>query len=663
MEQGLQALRLRVEPSPGKGFFRLPWEIRHRIYELSLIELPKWEKLHSCERPPFINRSILYTALPRCDCAKRHSLNLLLANRQVNNEAAAVFWSRNVFCFTRASDLTDNIGKHLRPRYRLMLRHLVLLLYTCDSLPNKTPYNVVMQTVDDMWNVILQCNGLRTLDLNHHVFSASYDFIKRIPKQMPELESLTMSTFMAYRIWPRRDQSEPDRPAPWTFNDGEATNRPPRLNASGNNNNNNDAESLQPPQPAAFVPFVNAIPAPPPPPPAEHYFVFNPYVAGYDCYAHRDLSRTLWFKAGVPVDVDAVSENLDVYTEHLRDFRTNFLVHLRHEITKLPEAWARDYQMGPESLRRPWTRPPKPLPRRDINQAYTDDTSSGSNGASWDPDHGASRHNPQAIRLVCGRLPEHIRDGPYTDPNVVLRDGRHVALQIMGLPISKQMRTWRYQQRMRMARDKHAVGELTAREAIEAEAVQDRRCLQRERRQMLESCDSVRLLEDRRIRNSERDAELRTGARAAREAERSQLNKRREAQEAVRRAARRRLSSEDAAEMITVKDADVDEGSEADTEEDVQRHRVTKPKVRSKVNLTPSPRTKPVKARHSSRAQYRGCASSSSSRQQGRMELYYGMRDGMFDDEGDEDDENFDSDDYDDCKYEGGGPMWSFGHA
>lgn len=49
MDLSLQAITLRPEPAALKGFFRLPWELRQRIYELSLIELPRWEKLHNAE--------------------------------------------------------------------------------------------------------------------------------------------------------------------------------------------------------------------------------------------------------------------------------------------------------------------------------------------------------------------------------------------------------------------------------------------------------------------------------------------------------------------------------------------------------------------------------------------------------------------------------------
>ncbi|CAK7214281.1 hypothetical protein SEUCBS140593_002132 [Sporothrix eucalyptigena] len=641
MERSPRAIRIRTEPAPAKGFFRLPWEIRKRIYELSLVELPKWEKihqpdcdliahdLHTCERPPFIDKSIIYTPLSGCRCAKRHSLNVLLANRQVHREAAPVFWSRNTFCFTRASDLTEEIGTKLRPAHRLLLRHIVLMIYGCDSLPNKFPSNFQKPTVDNMWDTILQCSGLKTLELSYNAFTERFDDIGRIRKQLPDLELLNMIVLMAYRVWPRRDQSEPERRPPWTMNNGEATNGPPRP-PGHNNNSNNNTQSQASSQQAAFIPFADAIPAPPPPPPSEHYFVLNPYLAGYDYCAHRDLSRTLWFKAGIPLDIDAATESLEAYTNIQRNFRTNFLVHLRHEITKLPEAWARDYQMGAASLRTPWTRPPAPLPRRHVTQVMSSDSSSGSGDASWDPNYGASRHNPQAIRQVCGRLPEHMRDGPYTDNNVVLRDGRCVPLQIMGLPISKQMRTRRYQQRMRIAREKHAAGELTAREEVEARQAQDRRETHQLQRLQSETVDMSLVLLNRRLRNTNRETERRTEEREARAAQRAQLDERREAQEAVRQAARHRLSTENA----TAPEENVDKGSEADTEEDAPpKTKTTKPKVRG---TTPSP-PKKTKKPSMGRAAFR--ERGSSSRQHGRMELYYSMRDGEYDDEDDFDEE------------------------
>ncbi|CAK7567061.1 MAG: hypothetical protein SEPTF4163_005020 [Sporothrix epigloea] len=639
MELRPRTLRLQLEPPPAKGFFRLPWEVRQRVYEFCLIEPPKWEKLHkpdcflvaqdlhSCERPPFINRSIIDTPLPDCQCAKRHSLNVLLVNRQVHHEAAPVFWSRNVFCFTRVGDLSDEIGKKLRQSYRLMLRHLVLLIYGCDSLPNKSPRRLLKVFIDGVWDTILQCSGLRTLEMSHNFFADNFEHVDRVREHLPHLESLRMTTLMAYRIWPRQDQSEPVGRPSWVANNGIATNRPPQSNAG---HNHNTPPQQPPPPPVVFVPFGDVfLPPPPSQPPAEHYFVLSPYLAGFHSRAHRDLSRTLWFKASLELDVDAATESLESYTEMYRSFRTNFLVHLRHEIAKLPEAWARDYQMGAASLRKPWTNPPKPLPRRAIYQSESSDSDFDDGGGTGDPDNHATWHNPQAIRQVCGRLPAHMRDGPYTDPNVVLRDGRHVPLLIMGLPISKQMRTWRHQQRMRVVRDTHAQGKLTAHEELEAKAVQERR-EERRRKEQDGHVEGLSLLCYRQHRNALRERVQDLEARLAQATQRQQRKLQQEALEAVRRAARRRCQSKDEPELAVVQQGDsVNEDSEADGEKRVPRHWAAKLKSTVRTKKPPGPR----------RTKRRGLvtlrAPSSNSRHQGRMELYNGIRDGVYADEGD----------------------------
>ncbi|CAK7270049.1 hypothetical protein SEPCBS119000_003890 [Sporothrix epigloea] len=631
-----RTVKLQIEPAPAKGFFRLPRELRQRVYEFSLIEPPKWEKLHkpdcfltaqdlhSCERPPFINQTIIDTPLPGCQCARRQCLNVLLVNRQVHREAAPVLWSRNVFCFTRVADFALETGKKLRPEHRLMLRHLVVLLYGCDSLPGQSLRRFPKVMIDKLWETILLCSGLRTLEMSHNVFADRFEYVCRVRKQLPHLQSLRIATLMAYRIWPRQDQSAPGGRITWVRNNGIATNRPPQSSVG----HHHDNTEPPPPPPPEFVPFAEVVPPPPPPPPAEHYLVLSPYLPGFCTRSHRDLSRTLWFKASDSIDIDCATESLEAYVEMYRNFRTNFLVHLRHEISKLPEVWARDYQMGSASLRTPWTRPPQPLPRRVIDQLSASDPDSDGGGGTGDPDNRIARHNPIAIRQVCGRLPAHIRDGPYTDPDIVLRDGRHVALQIMGLPISKQMRTWRYQQRMRIAHDAHAEGKLTAREEVEAKAAQERRHIRRLERHR-DDVDSQSQLDNRQRRNLNRECEQQLEARAARAAQRAQAEARQEALEAVRQAARRRVQANDGPGLAAIQGGAVDEGSEADSEDHAPRHRITKPKsaARGKKPLV-SPRNK-----------RRGLVAAGDpgppTRQQGRMELYYDIRDGMFADDGD----------------------------
>lgn len=50
----LRQLTLRPRPGPLKGFFRLPIELRNRVYAYCLLESPKWEKRHdaACDYTP-----------------------------------------------------------------------------------------------------------------------------------------------------------------------------------------------------------------------------------------------------------------------------------------------------------------------------------------------------------------------------------------------------------------------------------------------------------------------------------------------------------------------------------------------------------------------------------------------------------------------------------
>ncbi len=52
MDCQLQVLTIRrLPPAPLKGFFRLPWELRQRVYELCLIEPTLWERGHVADCP------------------------------------------------------------------------------------------------------------------------------------------------------------------------------------------------------------------------------------------------------------------------------------------------------------------------------------------------------------------------------------------------------------------------------------------------------------------------------------------------------------------------------------------------------------------------------------------------------------------------------------
>lgn len=432
-----------------------------------------------------------------------------------------------------------------------MLRHVSILMYTNDSVTNRNYDNYIQQNT--MWDTILQCNGLRTLEVSHAVCGNQLDHFTRMRKQLPQLESFRMTTLMAYRVWPRRDQSQPEGRSPWAM-----ASTPDATTATA------------PPEPA-FIPFGNAIAAPPPLPPAEHYLVFNPNLAGFDVCLHHDVSRTLWFKTGIEVDLDTLNTALatdpEAFTDLVRSYRTNFLVHLRFELARLPETWAREY---------PPVRPYRPLPRRAIDQVVSSDSDSDSRSSAWDPTHGSCHHNPEAIRLVAERIPEHMRDEPARQ-TLTLRDGRTLSVQIMGLPISKALRIERYHTRQRIVAEKHAAGELTAREAELDKLVKARHAEKVDSLQRRKIRDVPREMAARKARNTHREEARKTEEREARVEAQARAAERRNEVLALRQAARKRGSdvstgdSQGASGPLEEHEGDdtsSSSGSEADTEED-----------------------------------------------------------------------------------------------
>jgi hypothetical protein len=165
---------------PRKGFLGLPRELRELIYELVLVEPPKWERRHksTCdhapsnttqfETPPFNTWELCQCRLDRgCDCALR-SVGLLAVNRRIHAEAAPVFWTRNVFSFATAEQFAQSMGK-FREESRRLIRHVSILGVHWElhqkAWPDTCYHWELSMGTRAMWTRLRQLPGLRTLEV------------------------------------------------------------------------------------------------------------------------------------------------------------------------------------------------------------------------------------------------------------------------------------------------------------------------------------------------------------------------------------------------------------------------------------------------------------------------------------------------------------------
>lgn len=147
----------------------LPRELRDLIFEVTLVETIRWDRRHryDCSHCPRTSLELEYPSFNTthrpgsrhyCRCRIRSSLNLLLVSRQVNAEAAQVFWKKNTFCFMSMAEFGHDIGEALRPEYREMIRHISFV----DHSPSASEESPVFRS---FWDALLRCTGLRTLEL------------------------------------------------------------------------------------------------------------------------------------------------------------------------------------------------------------------------------------------------------------------------------------------------------------------------------------------------------------------------------------------------------------------------------------------------------------------------------------------------------------------
>lgn len=167
---------------PRKGFLGLPRELRDIIYELVLVEPPKWERRHKaiCDHCPRNTKTFerpVFDHFEGCSCQQRkacpcglRSAGLLGVNRQLHRETAPIFWTKNVFAFDRAGHFAEDVGENLRAEYREMLQHVSILGVHWEEF-QQASWPDICYTWDDhmgsleMWTALKGCSGLRTLEI------------------------------------------------------------------------------------------------------------------------------------------------------------------------------------------------------------------------------------------------------------------------------------------------------------------------------------------------------------------------------------------------------------------------------------------------------------------------------------------------------------------
>lgn len=194
---------IRVPPLPSKPrFLNIPRELRDMIYDYALIEPNYFSRRHDAyckfrvpgsvdpEKPPFVDTD----PNKDCFCTRRQGLGLLLANRQVHDEAAPIFWGRNVHCFRNCYQLAHNI-KQLRKRCREYLRHVQI------TEPNYPFDHGYTYTAGEVWDHIFLCKNLRILEIEPNLKFCQWIYSK-ICANLPHLESLVLTRICGYSCLP-----------------------------------------------------------------------------------------------------------------------------------------------------------------------------------------------------------------------------------------------------------------------------------------------------------------------------------------------------------------------------------------------------------------------------------------------------------------------------
>ncbi|KAK2746874.1 hypothetical protein FQN55_005360 [Onygenales sp. PD_40] len=195
---------LRISPRRiGSPFLRLPAEIRNQIYSYLLVSPDKLSRRHgafcqyagrdsSPEPPPFSSSS-------SCPCSRRQCFGLLLANRQIYSETIIVFLSDNMHYFDSAATFSDDIGNRISDHSRQYIRHVGIVSTSGSLYPNLsyefTPKYHMTRT---MWDNILQCRHLETLEIEAEHLERFHAQYFNIPTTLPRLRSLMLVHLQLY---------------------------------------------------------------------------------------------------------------------------------------------------------------------------------------------------------------------------------------------------------------------------------------------------------------------------------------------------------------------------------------------------------------------------------------------------------------------------------
>ncbi|KAK8077251.1 hypothetical protein PG996_003421 [Apiospora saccharicola] len=184
-----------------KTFLDLPPEIRDLIYELVLVETPRYQRRHhatcnwsnlvpSCEDRHLLES--MGSIPPAPGQISQHLLySLLSANRRIYHEASHVLWSKNVFSFARVSSFNQWFAA-IGAAKRGIIRHIAIyyvqpLIFREETLAEDAEEQLLLN--------LSQCTDLRRLDLGPGYLPEAA--VATLARRLPRLQHLSMAGYVA----------------------------------------------------------------------------------------------------------------------------------------------------------------------------------------------------------------------------------------------------------------------------------------------------------------------------------------------------------------------------------------------------------------------------------------------------------------------------------